>query len=464
MNNYQNDLEKGLRRQNASADFDGVNIDSADSNLSASIRNPDTVHFDSKNFEARNSTSVDLEGSRGSTYYSAAESGPSIWSQVQAQVDGHSALIAHSISTSANNPLDLSDTANPADWPVKVLDYNELRDANSGLVDIDQTVEKIRHSRHVRLGVWCAVVVIVCLAVAAVVVPSAMNFPAAQRLLAGICVGIVGVFVVFTIPLFKWAQYPDLTMEERARLSDAHEIAMDVRRVAASDLKRSYGFVDIMAEKDVLTAVKRGDMMVKEWKPGRSVDFFECPKDGRNRDFRIFYRKTPLPEQYAVSNATVDHGNRCILQISGDRARIIPEDPLDELSRTPSAGENVRVEFDDSNGASSGKFVSIGYLAQDEVALRRAPGQGYQQRFPLKFAPGFSSLVFWSVLGPFGLLLRSIIGLIVRALIPREGRKSYCFRDSDRFFVPWLRYGGAVAGILLWVLVFLLLMLLTSNH
>lgn len=72
--------------------------------------------------------------------------------------------------------------------------------------------------------------------------------------------------------------------------------------------------------------------------------------------------------------------------------------------------------------------------------------------------------MFWSVLGPFGLLLRSIIGLIVRALIPREGRKSYCFRDSDRFFVPWLRYGGAVAGILLWVLVFLLLMLLTSNH
>lgn len=180
---------------------------------------------------------------------------------------------------------------NPADWPVKVLDYNELRETNSGLVDIDGTVQTIRHSRHVRLGVWCAVVAIVCLAVAAVLVPSAMNFPTTQRLLTFIYAVIVGVFVVFTIPLFKWAQYPNLTMEERARLSDAREIAMNVRRVAASDLKRSYEFVDIMAEKDVLTAVKRGDMMVKEWEPGRSVDFFECPKDGRNRDFRIFYRK-----------------------------------------------------------------------------------------------------------------------------------------------------------------------------
>ncbi len=347
---------------------------------------------------------------------------------------------------------------------MKVLDYNELRETNSGLVDIDGTVQTIRHSRHVRLGVWCAVVAIVCLAVAAVLVPSAMNFPTTQRLLTFIYAVIVGVFVVFTIPLFKWAQYPNLTMEERARLSDAREIAMNVRRVAASDLKRSYEFVDIMAEKDVLTAVKRGDMMVKEWEPGRSVDFFECPKDGRNRDFRIFYRKTPLPDRYDIYDSSVDHGTRCLLQISGDRARIIPEDPLDELSRTPSKGENVRVEFDDSNGASSGKFVSIGYLAQDEVALRRAPGQGYQQRFPLEFAPGFSSVVFWAVFGPFGLLLKPILWLLVHVLIPREGRGSYCFRDSDRFFVPWLRYGGAVAGILLWILVFLLLMLLTSSH
>lgn len=353
---------------------------------------------------------------------------------------------------------------NPADWPVKVLDYNELRETNSGLVDIDGTVQTIRHSRHVRLGVWCAVVAIVCLAVAAVLVPSAMNFPTTQRLLTFIYAVIVGVFVVFTIPLFKWAQYPNLTMEERARLSDAREIAMNVRRVAASDLKRSYEFVDIMAEKDVLTAVKRGDMMVKEWEPGRSVDFFECPKDGRNRGFRIFYRKTPLPDRYDIYDSSVDHGTRCLLQISGDRARIIPEDPLDELSRTPSKGERIRVQCDDSEGTVSNDSVMVGYLSRDAAALRRTPGQGYQQRFPLEFAPGFSSVVFWAVFGPFGLLLKPILWLLVHVLIPREGRGSYCFRDSDRFFVPWLRYGGAVAGILLWVLVFLLLILLTSNH
>lgn len=345
---------------------------------------------------------------------------------------------------------------------MKVMDYNQLRDTNSELVDIDGTVQTLRHSRHVRLGVWCVVVGAVCLAVACLLVPFATNFPTTRQLLAVIYAVIVAVFLVFTIPLFSWARYPDLTMEERGRLDEAREISMDVRRVSVHDLKEAYGFVDIMVEPDKLVDVKYADTMVKRWELGRSVDCFECPADGADREFRIVYRETPLPEQYRIHDPSVDHGTRCILQIRGNRARIVPEDPLEELSRTPSAGEGIRIESDDSGSAASGETVMVGYLTRDEMALRRAPGQGYQQRFPLKFAPGFSMLVFYAVLGPFALLLRPLLGLLVRLLIPREGRGSYCFRDSDRFFEPWMRYGGAICGMLLWVLVAALIVLLPS--
>jgi|GEM_PF-5278784 len=87
---------------------------------------------------------------------------------------------------------------------------------------IDDIVRKVRRGRRVRLAIWCVIAAVFELFVVALCWMLGSDPDAAQVLrIAAIVLGVV--LVVFTAPLFVWARYPDLTLDERRRFRAAVE-------------------------------------------------------------------------------------------------------------------------------------------------------------------------------------------------------------------------------------------------